>query len=98
MIRRALNALKCVCIICRWVMRESASTHDPYDPSKKTDPFDPLTHRPIVYSAGLRQFRYGPSIVQQDAREAARRAGPSATCDILVTLPPTTSAPTLYTG
>jgi len=58
MIRRALNALKCACIICRWVMGESASTHDPYDPSKKTDPFDPLTHRPIVYSAGLRQFRY----------------------------------------
>ena len=26
-------------------MGESASTHDPYDPSK-TDPFDPLTHDP----------------------------------------------------
>ena len=53
MIWRALNALKCICIICRWFMGKSASTHDPYDPSKKLTHLThwPMTHRPIVYSA-----------------------------------------------
>ena len=48
-------------------MGKSASTHDPYDPFKK---LTHLNHRPIVYS-----------VAKHDAREAARRAGPSVTAD-----------------
>ena len=63
-------------LVCRWVMGESASTHHPYDPSKKTDPFDPLTHDPLFTLMDTAQRYTG----QHNAPHAGYQISVCASC------------------